>query len=85
MAGAGGGVGGGAASAVTAAGALGRRGGRFHLLELPVGRPVDLVVGSRYYTSWYIGVLDRCFCRCCVIQAALTVVGVIGAHVACVP
>lgn len=39
------------------AAALQRR-GRFHLLELPVERPVDLVVGSRY-SEHFVG---GCYC-----------------------
>lgn len=37
-----------AASTAGAGAAVAQRRGRFHLLELPVGLPVDLVVGSGY-------------------------------------
>lgn len=68
----------GAAAAAAVMAALARRAGRFHLLELPVERPVDLIVGSRcgfplllllFFFLFFLFSLCRrrlrcCLCRC---------------------
>ena len=74
------GDGGAAGAGAAATPAPARRGGRFRLLELPVGPPVDLVVGTRY-VGWCRWLLWFAAAAAVVDVAAVAMLSVQGVYI----